>query len=94
MLPVVAGLRETKRQILIYSLLLVPLSLAPWGLGAAGPIYAGGAALLGLPFVAGAIAVRGEPCEAPARRLFGYSIVYLFLLFALLILDRAPQALS
>jgi len=90
MLPVVAGIRETKRQIVLYSAALVPLSLAPYVLGTAGVFYAAGAAALSTLLLAGAVAVWRDPGETAARRLFGYSIVYLFLLFALLILDRAP----
>jgi protoheme IX farnesyltransferase len=88
MLPVVAGAEETRRQILIYSIILVPASLAPFALGAAGIVHAVGAAALSVMLVAGALALWGEPREAAARRLFGYSIVYLFLVFGLLIVDR------
>ena len=92
MLPVVAGAAATKRQIMLYSVALGPLSLVPWGLDVAGAIYAVGAGVLGLLFVAGALAVWRDAGDSAAKRLFGYSIVYLFLLFALLILDRAPGA--
>jgi protoheme IX farnesyltransferase len=91
MLPVVSGPEETRRQILIYSLVLLPVTLVPWALGAVGLIYLAGALLFGLVFVAGAIDVWREKGEASAKRLFGYSIVYLFLLFAILILDRVPS---
>ena len=94
MLPVTAGDAETRRQILLYSLLLVPATLAPWALGAVGLIYLGGALLLGGVFLAGAVAVRRETGDSAAKRLFGYSIAYLFLLFALMILDRASGSLS
>jgi protoheme IX farnesyltransferase len=94
MLPVVAGSVETKRQILYYAAALVPLSLAPFALGTAGVVYAFGAAVLGLLLIAGAVAVWRDRGDLAAKRLFGYSIVYLFLLFALLILDRAPTVAS
>ncbi|HEX2114641.1 MAG TPA: heme o synthase [Alphaproteobacteria bacterium] len=94
MLPVVAGIRETKRQILFYSLALLPVTIAPYWLGVAGLVYAGGAGVLGLLLVSGAVAVWRDSGEMAAKRLFGYSIVYLFLLFALLILDRIPAGLS
>jgi heme o synthase len=94
MLPVVSGVPETKRQIIFYSLALLPISLAPYFLGVAGMIYAAGAAVLGLLLVAGSVAVWRDSGDGAAKRLFGYSIVYLFLLFALLILDRAPAGLS
>jgi len=90
MLPVVAGDRETRRQILLYSLALLPVSLAPWALGAVGVIYGVGAAILGLILIAGAVAVQRDPGETAAKRLFGYSILYLFLLLLLMIADRVP----
>jgi protoheme IX farnesyltransferase len=89
MLPVVAGDRETRRQILLYALLLVPLTLLPTALGIAGVFYLAGAAALGCLFVAGAIQVWREQGDRTAKLLFGYSVLYLFLLFALMLLDRA-----
>jgi protoheme IX farnesyltransferase len=94
MLPVVAGVAETKRQILLYSLTLTPLGVAPYLLGVAGPVYAIGAGVLGLIMLAGAVAVWRDSGESAAKRLFGFSVLYLFLVFALLIFDRAPTALS
>jgi protoheme IX farnesyltransferase len=91
MLPVVAGARETKRQILLYSLLLVPLAVSPWPLGYAGPLFGAASIVLGLVFLACAIAVwrdKSERAEQPARRLFAFSILYLFLLFAALVADN------
>lgn len=102
MLPVVAGKQETRRQIVIYSLLMAPLGVAPYALGLVGPIYAAAATVLGAVFVAGAFAVwrdgKADGADAPdfaepaARRLFGYSIVYLFLLFGLMVFDRVSYA--
>ena len=102
MLPVVAGKPETRRQIVIYSALMAPLGVAPYALGIVGPVYAVSAAVLGAIFVAGAVAVWREGklpdadapdfAETAARRLFGYSIVYLFLLFGLMVFDRVPYA--
>ena len=98
MLPVVAGKRETRRQILIYSVPMALLGVAPSFLGVTGPVYAVAAAVLGFVFVAGAWAVwrdgahpdadKADFAEPAAKRLFGYSIVYLFLLFGLMMLDR------
>ena len=92
MLPVVAGPDETRRQILLYSLLLVPLTFLPWIMGFAGALYGATAILLGAGFLAGAIQVwrvRVEPAaEAWAMRLFGFSILYLFLIFAALLVER------
>ena len=88
MLPVVAGTRETKRQILLYTLLLAPVSLSPFFLGVAGPVYAGTAAALGLVFIGLAWQVRRATDEARAPRLFRFSILYLFVLFATMLAER------
>jgi len=90
MLPVVAGQGETRRQILIYSSILVPLTLAPWASGLAGNAYGVGAALLGVGFLAMVVRVHraGDGDDAPARQLFGFSILYLFLVFAALLAER------
>jgi len=90
MLPVVAGPRATKRQMLVYTALLFPLALAPWALGVAGHVYGAAAALLGGLFILAAVKVWFDPTDRSAKRMFGFSILYLFLLFALLIADRAP----
>ena len=89
MLPVVAGDRSTRRWIVIYSLLLLPVSLAPCATGAAGAVYGIGALVAGLVLAAGAFRVLVDHGPAAAKRLFGTSIVYLFALFALLLVDRA-----
>ncbi len=90
MLPVVHGARETKRQMLLYTVLLVPISLAPCFVGFAGwPIYGAVAAVLSLIFLAMAIAVWRDESDRSAKRMFGYSIFYLFGLFAILIAENA-----
>ncbi len=91
MLPVVAGPRATKRQMLVYTLIMLPLSVAPSLLGIASPVYGVVAALASLRFIQLCIAVMRADDEdfAPARRMFGYSIVYLFGLFAALLADAA-----
>ena len=93
MLPVVAGRAETKRQIVLYSGVLVPVSLAPWLLGYAGLLYGVIAVAAGavLALLAWRIwtAAEGRPTDLAARRLFGFSILYLFALFAGLLIDRA-----
>ncbi len=94
MLPVTHGPAETRRQILLYTVLMLPVTLAPWALNVTGVVYLAGASVLGLIFLAGAIAVYRDSDERAARGLFGYSIVYLFLLFALMVLDRVPGGLS
>jgi protoheme IX farnesyltransferase len=90
MLPVVAGRAATTRQILIYSVLLAPVSVLPSALGFAGMAYAATAAISGAIFVALALRLRrsGDPDGRDASRLFAFSIVYLFLLFAALLADH------
>jgi protoheme IX farnesyltransferase len=90
MLPVVAGARATKKQMLVYTVLLVPLALAPWALGIVGALYASAAAILGALFILAAVRVWFDSGERAARQMFAFSILYLFLLFTLLIVDRAP----
>ena len=93
MLPVVAGRAATTRQILIYSVLLVPVSLLPWALGFAGTIYGAIAAICGAMFVALALQLRrsGEADRRAAHRLFVFSIFYLFVLFAALLVDHGSD---
>jgi len=99
MLPVVAGEPETRRQILLYALILAPLGAAPWLLGYAGALYGAVALAAGAAMIALALCVRAEGTrqgpnqQAASRRLFGFSILYLFLLFATLLLDRAAAEL-
>ena len=90
MLPVVAGKEATRRQMLFYTVLLIPVSLAPTLLGIAGWIYGAAALLLSLGFLGHSIAVMRDHSDKPAQRMFGYSLLYLAALFALLIVDRAP----
>jgi len=92
MLPVVAGPRETKKQMLLYTLILMPVALAPTLLGAVGWLYGAVALALSLGFIAHAIVVwraaddrRGH---GAARRMFKFSLLYLAVLFAALPLDR------
>ena len=96
MLPVVAGRAETKRQILLYSALLVPISLMPWALGFAGAIYGVAAAMLGamMIFLAWQVRRSDDKERRPARRLFVFSMLYLVLLFGVLLMNAAPYAQS
>ncbi len=94
MLPVVAGKAETRRQILIYSVLLAPLGLAPWFIGLGGVGYLVTGATLGIVFLWLAIDVyrirgEGRDSDARAKRLFLFSIFYLFALFAVLLVEHA-----
>ena len=88
MLPVVAGAAVTRRRIVAYSVALVVASLLPTMLGTVGILYGAVVVLLGGAFLVLAIAVLRDTGEAAARRLFAFSILYLFLLFAALIADR------
>jgi len=84
MLPVVSGEAETRTQIILYTLLMVPMSVLPWVLGFAGPVYGMVAMILGAVFIylVGALAVKKD--IKTARRTFFYSIFYLFTLFAVM----------
>jgi len=91
MLPNVAGRAATTRQILMYCALLVPTSVLPWALGFAGAIY--GAVALACGAILLALALRLGNSEKvdrhAAHRLFTFSILYLFVLFAALLADHA-----
>tara|TARA_B100000459_G_scaffold134461_1_gene90118 strand:+ start:112 stop:1014 length:903 start_codon:yes stop_codon:yes gene_type:complete len=90
MLPVVRGSTATKRQMLLYTLLLAPLSLAPCFLGMAGwPLYGSAAMVLNAMFIALALSAMRDTTEVSAKRMFGFSIFYLFGLFAVLIADNS-----
>jgi protoheme IX farnesyltransferase len=88
MLPVVSGAAETRRQILIYTVLLIPLTFAPLILGTAGLIYGVTTGILGAYFFWLAIQIIRSKNDKSARRLFGFSIIYLFALFAALIIEQ------
>jgi protoheme IX farnesyltransferase len=93
MLPVVAGVRNTRRQIFLYSLPMAAAAVAPWPLGLTGPLYGGAASALSLAFVLLAARVLANRATDPAqmgpeKRLFGYSVFYLFALFGVLVADR------
>jgi protoheme IX farnesyltransferase len=91
MLPVVAGAEETRRQILLYSIVLVPIGAAPWLLGYADAIYGVTALVGGALMIAFAWRVRSERegtgAERAAQHLFAFSILYLFVLFAVLLIE-------
>jgi len=97
MLPVVAGARATKKQMLVYTLVLVPVALAPTLLGAVGWLYGAVALALGAGFIAHAVRVWRAPDDrrghGAARRMFKFSLIYLAVLFAALPLDRLLNGL-
>ena len=93
MLPVAAGIASTRRQIFLYSLPMAAAAIAPWPLGLTGAVYGIVAAVLSLAFVALALPVLTNRASEPAgmkpeKRLFAYSIFYLFALFAAVVADR------
>ena len=92
MLPVVAGPRATKLQMLVYTLVLVPVALAPTLLGAVGWLYGVVAVALSAGFIGHAIAVWRAPDDRrghrAAKRMFKFSLLYLAVLFAALPIDR------
>jgi len=88
MMPVVAGEAETRRQILIYALLLALLAMVPTLIGMTSMVYGVGVAALGMNFVRLSWVLYRRPDDAVARRLFAFSILYLFLLFLGLVVDR------
>ena len=94
MLPVVAGARETKRQMLLYTLMLWPATLMPWLLGIAAPGYAVCAGALSLLFTCTAIRVWRDDGERSARQMFAFSLFYLFLIFTLLLVDRIARGVA
>src|SRR6266550_1292020 len=88
MLPVVRGEAAARRQIVVYTLVLVAVTLAVVLTGALGLLYLAGAAVLGGPFIALAVANLRARRQRWSRLLFDYSIAYLGLLFAVMVADR------
>ena len=93
MMPVVAGEKSTRRQILAYSVALLAVSLAPWFIGGTGAIYLVAALLLSGIFLALAVPVALrtsvlDDAMKPEKRLFSFSVFYLFALFTALVADR------
>ncbi len=98
MLPNVKGANRTRLEILIYSLVLAPLGVAPFFIGFASPVYGLLSVSLGAVFIGMALRVyrvrAGAAADQCAKRLFGFSILYLFLLFAELLSERVIALLS
>ncbi|WP_225421212.1 heme o synthase [Sphingomonas parva] len=93
MLPVVAGPRVTRQQIALYTLPMGAAAVAPWPLGLAGPLYGIAASALSLAFLVLSLLVLANRATEPAgmkpeKRLFAYSVLYLFAIFGALVLDR------
>jgi protoheme IX farnesyltransferase len=93
MLPVVAGVQSTRRQIFLYSLPMAAAVVAPWWLGLAGPVYGLCATILNIVFLVLAARVAANRATDPKameaeKHLFAYSVFYLFALFTVLVADR------
>ncbi len=93
MLPVVAGVESTRRQIFLYTLPMAAAAVAPWPLGLTGPVYGASAAVLSFVFLVLAGRVMANRSSDPTgmdaeKHLFAYSVFYLFALFAVLVADR------
>ena len=93
MLPVVSGIRETKKQILLYTAVLVPVTLLPAAIGLSSLVAGGINAVLGIWFIGHAIRVWRATTTEPARSMFRFSILYLFLIFVVLLGDHGLRAL-
>jgi protoheme IX farnesyltransferase len=91
MLPVIAGPRHTKIEMLIYTLLLFPLSLTPYFVHIGGMAYLVAASVLSGGFIVAAIRVMRDPSHRAARQMFGYSILYLTLLFTVLLVEHVLE---
>ena len=88
MLPVTHGVQYTRWQILLYTLLLLVVTILPWAVGMSGLFYLGGALVLGIVFLWHAWKLMDPPDEFYAMRVFNYSVVYLMALFAFLLVDH------
>jgi protoheme IX farnesyltransferase len=88
MMPLVAGDQSTRIQMLVYSVVLLIATLVPWYMGYAGSIYGVSALVLGGLFTMSSVKVLLDKSDKAAKLMFGYSILYLFLLFFALMVDH------
>jgi protoheme IX farnesyltransferase len=93
MLPVVAGARATRIQIMLYTVPMAAVAIAPWPLGLAGALYGAAASALSLVFAVLGLRVLAnratEPAQmGPEKKLFAFSVLYLFAIFGALVADR------
>lgn len=93
MLPVVAGIKTTKNYILFYIMALVPLTFCPVLLGSLGLLYGSVALVLGFLFIAFGLKLNSSSDPKEGQRLFFFSILYLFLLFAAMMGDKFFRAI-
>jgi protoheme IX farnesyltransferase len=98
MMPNVKGPDHTRLEILLYTIVLAPLGVAPWLMGFASAVYGAVAISAGLAMLALAVRVfcvrQGEEADRSAKQLFAFSIVYLFLLFAVIVVENSVSRLG
>lgn len=94
MLPVISGERRTKIEMLVYTLILFAVSLAPYFTSIGGPIYLAGAVVLSLGFIICALRVLMDKTHKSARQMFVYSLFYLTALLVLLLVEHVWRALA
>jgi protoheme IX farnesyltransferase len=87
MMPVVRGERETRRQIVLYTLLLYAITQLPFCAGELGGVYLAASMILGLVFIGGAVRLYRQPSRRTALRLYLFSMAYLALLFGAMVAD-------
>lgn len=92
MMPVVVGHRKTAIQMLLYTLVLIPVTFLPWFVGISGRVYLSAAIILGVGLLRHAIIVLKEDDDKKARSMFLFSILYLFLIFVFLLVDKGLMA--
>jgi len=97
MLPVVAGVTNTRRQIALYTLPMIAAAIAPWAMGLTGWIFGAASVVLNAIFLALTFAVLANKATeskemGPEKRLFGFSVFYLFAIFAALVIDAKVLA--
>jgi protoheme IX farnesyltransferase len=88
MMPVVQGNRQTRYQIVLYTIVLSLVTVLPVLTGSFGAVYLGGAAVLDTVLLTDAVVAARHPSARSARRLFYHSMIYLALLFAVMAVDR------
>ncbi|WP_207458587.1 heme o synthase [Azospirillum sp. SYSU D00513] len=93
MMPVVAGAASTKRQMFFYTVLLLPVAVSPYLVGIAGPVYLAGSLVLNALFLLCAARVLRAGDDKPAKQMFGFSILYLFALFGLMMGEHVVSGL-
>jgi protoheme IX farnesyltransferase len=92
MMPVTHGERRTRIEIIVYTILLIPVTLTPYFLGSSGKFYLGAGIGLGIYYLWKTFRLLGTKTRADSKKLFWVSIIYLFLLFGALFVDAVIRA--